>query len=530
MANYQYITSSGVILPDTSAILGAVQTTYVGAFGSDLVLTPDTPQGLLITAEALAETGVVNNNAAVANQINPNIAGGTFLDAIGFLSGIQRDAQTQTLVTNVTLAGVAGTIIPANSQASTAAGDIFLSANSVTLNGSGLATVNFYSQAYGAIPCASSALVNVVSSVLGWETVLNNPSSSPASTTTLGAATQSDQQFRAYRNNTLGFQGVALPIAITSALYAVPGVTSLRFIENYNSTPAGMLISITGGATLSGEIWGMTTTTGTGINGNIIVDTNPMNFSLSLQNLPGVNPWPIAAYSTTGNISLSGLGTQGGGDWPGSLTAGQIILAKNQTTASQNGLWVAAAGAWTRQAYNAAASQILPSLQGISLIKNSIYTCVAGGSSVNVAAALLENKSSGCAWNGNTTVAVIEPASGQSYNVQYDTPNIVSILITVTTTNGNIANITQAILDYAAGLVQTTDQNGSSGTMPGFVVGADVSPYEIAGAILVENPGTYISNVQISLLFPVSYQATPIAIGQNQQAYTQQSYITVNIA
>ena len=524
MVNYQYIDSTGVIVPDTSTILSDVTTTYQDIFGTDLIATPDTPQGLLITAEALAETAQVNINAQLANQINPNVAGGTFLDAIGFMTGIQRTAQTQTLVTNVTVAGVAGTIIPAGSQASTAAGDVFISASNVTLPGGGSTQVNFYSQSYGAIPCAGNALVNVVSSVLGWETVLNNPSSTPASVTALGQATESDQQFRAYRTNTLGFQGVALPVAITSALYAVPEVTSLSFLENYNSAPQGMLISITGGVTLSGQIWGMTST------GNIIVDTTSMNFALSLQDLPTINPWPVAAYSTTGNITLSGLSTQGGGDWGGSLTAGQIILASNQSTASQNGLWIAASGAWTRHPYNTSGATILGSNSGISLIPNSIYTCVAGGTATNIAAALLENKSSGCAWNGNTTTSVVEPASGQTYSVQYDTPTMVGILITVTTPNGNAANIQQAVLDYAAGLIEVTDQNGSSGTLPGFVIGADVSPYEIAGAILAENPGTYISNVQISLVSPVSYQGTPIAIGLNQQAFTQLSYINVTIA
>lgn len=53
-------------------------------------------------------------------------------------------------------------------------------------------------------------------------------------------------------------------------------------------------------------------------------------------------------YTTTGNITLSGLGTQAGGDWPGALTAGDRILSKDQTTGSQNGIYIAAAGAWTR--------------------------------------------------------------------------------------------------------------------------------------------------------------------------------------
>ena len=57
-----------------------------------------------------------------------------------------------------------------------------------------------------------------------------------------------------------------------------------------------------------------------------------------------------ANYTTTGNITLSGLGTQTNGDWGSSLTAGMRILVKNQTAGAENGIYVAASGAWTRSA------------------------------------------------------------------------------------------------------------------------------------------------------------------------------------
>lgn len=52
--------------------------------------------------------------------------------------------------------------------------------------------------------------------------------------------------------------------------------------------------------------------------------------------------------TTTGNITLSGLGTQAGGDWGSALTAGDRVLVKNQTAAQNNGIYVAASGAWSR--------------------------------------------------------------------------------------------------------------------------------------------------------------------------------------
>jgi hypothetical protein len=62
----------------------------------------------------------------------------------------------------------------------------------------------------------------------------------------------------------------------------------------------------------------------------------------------GLNIKTACLYSTTGDITLSGLGTQVGGDWASSLSAGDRILVKNQASSQFNGIYVAAASTWSR--------------------------------------------------------------------------------------------------------------------------------------------------------------------------------------
>ena len=88
---YVYTVSTGTITVDASVIQAQVIAEYQGLFGADLIVTPDTPQGMLITAETLARTAAAENNAAIANQINPMLAGGVYLDALLALTGTFRE-------------------------------------------------------------------------------------------------------------------------------------------------------------------------------------------------------------------------------------------------------------------------------------------------------------------------------------------------------------------------------------------------------------------------------------------------------
>lgn len=227
---YQYVEPDGVIIPDTQVIQDQVIAEYKDLFGQDLIITPNTPQGLLIAAETQARDGIAVNNATVANQINPNLAGGIFLDAICALTGIQRTVATYSTVVG-TLSGVGGTIVPSGSQAKeTVSQQIFQTVSTVTIPVSGTINVTFQAMNPGPIAVSPGTLTQIVSVVLGWETVTN------AAAATVGADTQSDDALRAYRKNTLAIQGQGLAEAILSGVYAVPNVKSATFRENVLTT------------------------------------------------------------------------------------------------------------------------------------------------------------------------------------------------------------------------------------------------------------------------------------------------------
>jgi hypothetical protein len=392
MALYDYVDTTGVIVPDTSDLITDVDGEFTTAIPSLTSTDPTTPQGTLIAAEVNARAAVVGNNAAVANQINPNISGGIFLLALCELTGLTVPSATPSVMKNVVQTGVAGTMVPAG-QICTIGGNQFQSVSTTTLTG-GTATVDYQSVLLGPIPGPAGSLSIAPGSVLGLETVTN-----PA-TAILGLAALSDADIRTLRNNTLGLQGIGLNVAIQSLLYAVPGVSSLAYLENIAST--------------------------------------------------------------------------------------------TQT------------------------------IDGISLVAHSIWACVEGGLDLDVATALFNGKSMGANWNGVTSVNVTDPTSGQVYPVLFDRPTGVPVFIRATirantTILDPATTIANAILAYTSGQVP-----GETG----FVVGGPASPFELAGAVVTQVPGAFVTKMEVS---PdgSTWQTTEMVIALNQICTTNFSSITV---
>lgn len=393
MPDYLWITDRGVVVPDTAALRAGVEDEWKEAFGQDLVVTPETPQGVLITAETEARDAVARNNAELANQINPDIAGGIFLDAIWRLTRGRRRPATRSIITGAVLGGVAGTIVPAGALAAVeVSGDQFRTTATVILDANGMATVAMESVSFGPVAAQPNTLINVATSVLGWETITNPTGAA------LGRLEESDIESRRRRYRTLALQGQSLSEAITSRVNALENVRSVAFREN-------------------------------------VADTT------------------------------------------------QVI-------------------------------------DGITMLPHSIYVAVDGGNQDDIANAIRDVKSSGSNYNGNTTVALIDPYSGQAVNVKYQIPDAIQIFARITARfNGlnGVPIIEGAIMDYVNGLL-----DGDAG----FEIGRAVSPFELAGAINQVEPRIFVSNAELSL-DGITYSSSVIQIGIDEVARITSSTIQV---
>ena len=228
MANYTY-TTNGVEIPDTSEILETVQTEFQSALGSDLSLEESTPQGRLIDTEVTARSNTIAFNAQIANVlINIALSAGVPLDAWGANFDVERNgASSSTCYALCT--GIAGTVIPAESEALDDNGIIWKSESEIILDDDGEGTGIFYCSDTGEIELGIGELTQIVSGstigVTGWETITNTTAAD------LGSDIESDSSYRQRILDSI-FSGSALFGNYASAAYKVDNVTDVLTKEN----------------------------------------------------------------------------------------------------------------------------------------------------------------------------------------------------------------------------------------------------------------------------------------------------------
>jgi hypothetical protein len=147
---------------------------------------------------------------------------------------------------------------------------------------------------------------------------------------------------------TLGTTSVALG-ATTTTLSGLTSVTATTFVGALTGMASGNL-PLSGG-TLTGSVnFGGLTATNLATPVNSTDVANKAYVDAAINGLSWKNE---ALVATTANISLTGEQTI-----DGVLTSSSRVLVKNQTTASQNGIYISNASAWTRASDAATTAQL----------------------------------------------------------------------------------------------------------------------------------------------------------------------------
>ncbi|CAH6970453.1 Baseplate_J domain-containing protein [Vibrio chagasii] len=225
MATYDYITSSGVIVPDASEIRDQVEGEWREIAGDDVVIDSSSFEGRMIEAEITNRLSVARNNARMANQINPNQSEGVFFDALYALMGGSRRVGAYSTVPCL-LTGVVGTLILAGSEVRDDNGLIWVLQFNVTIGDDNSVTGTFRSEEIGPYFADIGEITTIVTSTLGWETVDNEEAS------TIGRLLQTPEEGRRQRKSELGKNARNNSHAIIAEISEVNGVLGVSYREN----------------------------------------------------------------------------------------------------------------------------------------------------------------------------------------------------------------------------------------------------------------------------------------------------------
>ncbi len=229
--SYNYIVKNGVIVPDTSGIKTEVEAEWRAIAGEDATVDPSSFEGRLIDKTTNERISVARNNSELANQLNPNMANGTFVDAHLALVGGARDGAEQSTC-ECQLTGLAGTNVLAGAFVEDVNRELWLLVANTVIGVGNTVTASFRSLNYGPITADIGEINKIISGVVGWETVNN------AAAATIGKTEQNDTSAKRQRRLELGANTRSVAESVIASVYKLEGVNGIQFRENYTNTTA----------------------------------------------------------------------------------------------------------------------------------------------------------------------------------------------------------------------------------------------------------------------------------------------------
>lgn len=197
------------------------------------------------------------------------------------------------------------------------------------------------------------------------------------------------------------------------------------------------------------------------------------------------------------------------------LTDPQLKIARNQQLATQGVGSSGAIASAVSQVANVTSANVVENntaqtatpVNGVTFtLNNAMWACMAGSASdIDIANALYAAHQGGCPWDYGTAgegvpvqspngVQVLDPVTGLPYAVKFNRPVLLDVYVNITVKQqSSVASpgpaVQQAIINYVTGQEQGE---------PGLVVGANISAFEMAGAVARQIPGMYIKACSVA--------------------------------
>lgn len=535
-----YITSSGVIVPNTDNVISELQTEWINLFGSQLSVDSSTPQGRIIETQAMIRKGTLGACAMVANQLNPNQAFGIFLDAHGAFFGVNRPSGRNTEILDVLMEGISTdyptcTLTVSENPSANDTLEI-----SYILNGSTVPILS-YTFTFGI-----SGGISIGSTTAQTATNIANAINANATLNPSGAATM-----KAVANsNVVTITATALPSQNSrnqiTASYSLAVSTSSDNISideslNYCYVPAGTVAQASNGELFSLSSGVLLNSTGQGYGTFVAQNSGAISVGVGELNVL-VNP--PEGLERIYNSSIANIGFD-------SMSDSQFRVYIQNTKAKYSTGTVDSLKAalfdingllsceiienYTSETLTYGNSFGIPIPEREQIDSHSVMIVVAGGNSTGdfdnlVANAILTKRSGGCGMapvsnSSNVRNVSVSGENGGTYTITFNYAQPVPIYVYLDVRNngygGNVEIAVQEVLmNWFSGNLDIDDSLKIK-------IGKNISAFEIS-SILMQNLPIYIPSCYIGKS-PNPESSNEIDISNIQIATITTNNITVNL-
>lgn len=222
------ITDTGVVVPSEDDILQGVLADFNQAFGGNLNLNLDTPQGQLASSLTAIIADRDNQLARLMNQVNPDYAEGAMQDAIAKIYFLERKPETKAQAV-CEFIGLAGVAIPKDFPVKDENGQVWKVSKRYVIGPSG--TVSAVVTANSDVHARAGSISVMTQYINGLDRV-SNPQDSIS-----GKPAESREDFKDRRQKSVAINSLGMPASVYANVAKLHGVTDVYVIDNPKGTP-----------------------------------------------------------------------------------------------------------------------------------------------------------------------------------------------------------------------------------------------------------------------------------------------------